>query len=66
MDNSVASQGSLFKFQTPKPALEIPVEDVKISPASRDRASLPPMLRHYLEVKDSHPDRLVFFQVGDF
>lgn len=27
---------------------------------------LPPMLKHYLEVKSEFPDRLIFYQVGDF
>lgn len=29
-------------------------------------SSLPPMLRHYIEVKNENKDRIVFYQVGDF
>jgi DNA mismatch repair protein MutS len=32
----------------------------------RDRDSLPPMLKQYLEYKDEYPDCLLLIQVGDF
>ncbi|HNX97094.1 MAG TPA: DNA mismatch repair protein MutS, partial [Candidatus Aminicenantes bacterium] len=31
-----------------------------------DRASLTPMLRQYFEIKEQHPDTLLFFRLGDF
>ena len=31
-----------------------------------DRAKISPMMRQYLETKDTYPDTLLFFRVGDF
>ena len=31
-----------------------------------DPAALPPMLRHYVELKATHPERVLFYRVGDF
>ncbi|WP_051358044.1 DNA mismatch repair protein MutS [Rubidibacter lacunae] len=35
-------------------------------PASLDRAQLTPMLQHYLQVKEQHPNALLLYRVGDF
>ena len=29
-------------------------------------AALPPMLRHYVELKAAHPERVLFYRLGDF
>ena len=31
-----------------------------------DPAQLPPMLRHYVELKAAHPDRVLLYRLGDF
>jgi len=31
-----------------------------------DPAALPPMLRHYVELKQAHPERLLLYRLGDF
>lgn len=35
-------------------------------PPPPDKSGLTPMLAHYLEVKESHPDCLIFYRMGDF
>ena len=31
-----------------------------------DPAALPPMLRHYVELKAAHPERILLYRLGDF
>ena len=31
-----------------------------------DRTKLSPMMQHYLNTKDEHPDSILFYRLGDF
>ena len=39
---------------------------IRQGPIARRRPILTPMMQQYLRVKDGHPDKLVFYRMGDF
>lgn len=81
LSTTVPLQESLFKIDTvssdavielgqktePKTEATLISRSTKLNKVpNSDVSSLPPMLRHYLEVKAKFQDRVVFYQVGDF
>jgi len=49
-----------------EPALIMPAMNARTLPSEAPLSAHTPMMQQYLRVKAEHPDKLVFYRLGDF
>jgi DNA mismatch repair protein MutS len=60
------SRSSGARIVTGKPALIMPAMNAPTLPSEAPLSAHTPMMQQYLRVKAEHPDKLVFYRMGDF